>query len=297
MISFIRYITPGFILNFYRSLKKRRRNKRLQIDAKEDRGFSKQDIIEDLLKIGIQKGDVLMVHASLSKIGYVKDGAKAIVEALFEVIGDEGHLLMPNSPNASFQLAYIRSITEFDVLNSPSKLGAISEYFRRFPGVKRSAHPTEPVSCWGPNKDYFVNSHFGNLTPYNENSPFYKVIEKRGKILYLGVTLDNAGTHLHTLEDAVPNFKFPVYYNELFEVKVRMEDNSIHYMKTKVHNPEQSKKRKCDGLIPLFQSEGVLSQVTVGNAKSLIVDAYGMFECMQKHYYENGVTMYTPNGS
>jgi aminoglycoside 3-N-acetyltransferase len=295
--TFIRNTTPGFILNCYRFFKKRRKNKQLLINAKDGKGFSKQDIIEDLLKIGIHKGDVLMVHSSLSKIGYVQEGAKSLVEALIEVIGTDGHLLMPNSPNDSFQLEYIQSIDEFDVLNSPSKLGAISEYFRKFPGVKRSAHPTEPVSCWGPDKAFFVDSHFGNLTPYDQNSPFYKVIEKRGKILYLGVTLDNAGTHLHTLEDAIPNFKYPVYCDELFEVKVRMEDGSIHYMKTKVHNPEQSKKRKCDGLIPLFESEGVLSQVTVGNAKSLILDAHGMFECMQKHYYDNGVTMYTPKGS
>ncbi len=295
--SFVRNITPGFILNFYRNFKKKRTNKRLLIDAKAGSGFSKEDIIKDLEKIGIKKGDVLMVHSSLSKIGFVNEGAKSVVEALIDVIGTDGHLLMPNSPNASYQLAYIQSIAEFDVLNSPSKLGAISEYFRCLPDVKRSAHPTEPVSCLGPEKEYFVDNHFGNLTPYNQNSPFYKVIEKRGKILYLGVTLDNAGTHLHTLEDAIPDFKFPVYWNEIFEVKVRMEDNSIQYMKTKVHNPEQSKKRKCDGLIPLFESEGVLSQVTVGNAKCMLVDAKGMFECMKKHYFENGVTMYTPNGS
>jgi aminoglycoside 3-N-acetyltransferase len=295
--SFLRNITPQFLLNAYRIFKKKRTNKLLQIDAKEGKGFSKDDIVQDLLKIGIQKGDVLMVHSSLSKIGYVYGGAISIIEALIEVVGAEGHILMPNSPNDSFQLTYIQTITEFDVLRTPSKLGVISECFRTFPGAKRSAHPTDPVSCFGPQKEYFVDSHFGNLTPYNENSPFYKVIEKRGKILYLGVTLDNAGTHLHTLEDAVVEFKYPVYCDDLFEIKVRMDDNSIQSMKTKVHNPEQSKKRKCDGLIPLFESEGVLSQVTVGNAKSLLVDAFGMFECMQKHYYQNGVTMYTPNGS
>jgi aminoglycoside 3-N-acetyltransferase len=194
-------------------------------------------------------------------------------------------------------LDYIQSLNEFDVLSSPSKLGVISEYFRTFPETKRSAHPTEPVSCWGVEKEFFVNHHFGSITPYNENSPFYKVIEKRGKILYLGVTLDNAGTHLHTLEDAIPDFKFPVYCSELFEVKVIMDDNSVQYMKTKVHNPEQSKKRKCDDLIPLFESEGVLKHVTFGKANCLLVDAFGMFEVMKKHYFENGVTMYTPKGS
>jgi aminoglycoside 3-N-acetyltransferase len=295
--TYIRKITPSIILSLYRKYKKKLKNDKLTRDQREGKGFSKDDLIKDLIEMGIKEGDVLMVHSSLSKIGYVIDGPKTIIEALIEVIGPEGHLLMPNSPNASFQLEYIQSLAEFDVLSSPSKLGAISEYFRTLPGSKRSAHPTEPVSCWGRQKEFFVDDHFGNLTPYSNKSPFYKVIEKKGKILYIGVTLDNAGTHLHTLEDAVTDFKFPVYWDEEFDVKIRMDDNSIQYMKTKVHNPEQSKKRKCDALIPLFEEEGVLQYVTFGNARCLFVDAAGMFECMKKHYYENGVTMYTPKGS
>ncbi len=297
MRASIRKITPTFILSFYRKFKRKLKNDKIDRDKREGIGYSKIDLKKDLIEMGLKEGDVLMVHSSLSKIGHVFDGPKSIVEAFIEVLGPHGHLLMPNSPNASFQLKYIESLDEFDVLNSPSKLGAISEYFRKFPGTKRSAHPTEPVSCWGSEKDFFVDDHFGNLTPYNANSPYYKVIEKKGKILYLGVTLDNAGTHLHTLEDAISDFKFPVYCEEVFEVKVRMEDNSVQYMKTKVHNPQQSKKRKCDALIPMFELEGVLKHVSFGNAKCLLVDAAGMFECMKKHYYENGVTMYTPKGS
>lgn len=181
MRTFIRKITPSIIRSIYRKYKKKLKNDKLTRDQREGKGFSKDDLIKDLIEMGIKKGDVLMVHSSLSKIGYVFDGPKTIIEALIEVIGPEGHLLMPNSPNASFQLEYIQSINEFDVSSSPSKLGAISEYFRTFPGSKRSAHPTEPVSCWGPQKEFFVDDHFGNLTPYNNNSPFYKVIEKKEK--------------------------------------------------------------------------------------------------------------------
>jgi aminoglycoside 3-N-acetyltransferase len=254
-------------------------------------------LIKQFKKIGIKQGDVLLVHSSLSKIGYVENGPKDVVDALLEVVGSNGNLLMPNSPNASFQLDYIKELDVFDVAESTSKLGLISEYFRKLPDAVRSAHPTEPVSCIGPDAEYFVGHHFGNLTPYNLNSPFYRVAERKGKILYLGVTLDNAGTNLHTLEDAVPNFKFPVYYPEEFEVKMLFENGTVRTMKTLVHNPEQSKKRKCDGLIALFEEKGVLHKVKIGNAKSLLVDAKGMFDVMLEAYNEKGVTMYTPQGS
>lgn len=297
MKNILRKLTPAFLLNIYRNSKKRNKNAELQKQKKEGKVYTKNDLIRQFEKIGIEKGDTLLVHSSLSKIGYVENGARDVVEALVEVIGETGHLLMPNSPNASFQLDYIQNLDFFDVANAPSKLGAISEYFRLLPDAQRSAHPTEPVSCIGPDTEYFVGHHFGNLTPYNENSPFYRVSERNGKILYLGVTLDNAGTNLHTLEDAIEDFKFPVYYPKEFEIKVLFNNRTLRTMKTLVHNPEQSKKRKCDGLIPLFEEKGVLKKVKIGKANSLLVDAKGMFDLMIEEYKKNGVTMYTPKGS
>lgn len=297
MKNILRKLTPAFLLNIYRNSKKRNKNAELQKQKKEGKVYTKNDLIRQFEKIGIEKGDTLLVHSSLSKIGYVENGARDVVEALVEVIGETGHLLMPNSPNASFQLDYIQNLDFFDVANAPSKLGAISEYFRLLPDAQRSAHPTEPVSCIGPDTEYFVGHHFGNLTPYNENSPYYRVSERNGKILYIGVTLDNAGTNLHTLEDAIEDFKFPVYYPKEFEIKVLFNNRTLRTMKTLVHNPEQSKKRKCDGLIPLFEEKGVLKKVKIGKANSLLVDAKGMFDLMIEEYKKNGVTMYTPKGS
>lgn len=297
MRNFLRKLTPSVFLKWYRDSKKRSKDAKLEKQKRKGKIYTKKDLVRHFKKIGIKAGDVLLVHSSLSKIGFVENGAKDVVDALLEVIGEEGHILMPNSPNSSYQLDYIKSLDFFDVANSKSKLGAISEYFRLLPDAQRSAHPTEPVSCIGPDSEFFVGHHFGNITPYNENSPFYKVSERNGKILYIGVTLDNAGTNLHTLEDLVESFKFPVYHPEEFDVMVRFENRTVRTMKTRVHNPEQSKKRKCNGLIPLFEEKGVLRKVRVGRASSLLVDAKGMLDVMVEEYQKNGVTMYTPKGS
>lgn len=297
MRDLIRRLTPSFILERYRSSKKKSKNAALEDERQRGEVITKKDLIDQFRKIGIKEGDVLLVHASLSKIGFVENGAADVVNALLETVGLDGHLLMPNSPNDSFQLEYIRSLDVFDVEHSVSKLGAISEYFRLLPDAVRSAHPTEPVSCIGPDAEYFVGHHFGNLTAYDENSTFYRVSERKGKILYLGVTLDNAGTNLHTLEDAVEEFKYPVYYPEIFEVKVLLENGILRTMKTLVHNPSQSKKRKCDELIPLFIEKGVMKKVKIGKADSLLVEAKGMFDVMLEEYKQRGVTMYTPKGS
>ncbi len=291
-----RSLTPDFLLGLYRKRKKDQQRKLLQEQKSAGKAWTKEDFLQQLQSIGIVKGDTLLVHSSLSKIGYIANGPKDLVDALLEAVGETGNILMPNSPNASFQLDYIQSLDVFDAANDASKLGAITEYFRKLPEAKRSKHPTEPVSCIGPDAAYFTESHFGNLTPYNSNSPFYKVCERQGKILYIGVTLDNAGTNLHTLEDAVENFKFPVYYAEAFPVKVKFEDGTIREMRTKVHNPVWSKKRQCDGLIPMFEAKGAVQKVTIGNAATLLFDADRMLKVMIEEYEENGVTMYTPLG-
>ena len=295
--NFFRKISPDFLLVWFRKQKKQKRNKAL-IDAKSKGDIiTLQKIVSDLKKCGIQTGDDLLVHSSLSSIGYVENGAETIINALIQVVGEKGNLLMPSSPNASLQLNYIQNLKLFDVLNTPSALGSITEKFRTKKGVLRSEHPTEPVCCYGPNSIDYTSAHFGERTPYTKKSPFYKLVQNKGKILYLGVTLDNAGTSLHLLEDTVSNFKFPIYYDVLFNVDVLRSTGEKQSMKTYVHNPEQSKKRKCDQLIPSFEKAGFLKKVKIGNAPSLILDASEMYQHMLNQYKEKGVTMYTPFGS
>lgn len=296
MRDLLRKLTPQFLLERYRKSVKSKRNKALESSRLAGDVITQESLANDIRNCGVVSGDTLLVHSSLSKIGFVEGGPKTVVNALLNVIGPKGNLLMPTSPNAGLQLEYIRNLEVFDVENDKSKLGAISEYFRTLPNCLRSAHPTEPVSCLGPDAEYFTKDHFGELTPYTAKSPFYRVSERGGKILYLGVTLDNAGTNLHTLEDAVEDFKYPVYYNESFEVNVKLPNGDLKSIKTKVHNPEQSAKRKCDGLIPLFKRKGLLSEEKIGQANTLVVDAKSMLEVMLEEYKTNGVTMYTPQG-
>jgi len=291
--SFAKAIFPSFIFDWYRNKKKQKRNASLKLEKDKGEIITTQQLVENLKSIGIEKGNTLLVHSSLSKIGYLENGADTLIDALLEAIGESGNLLMPSSPNALLQLDYIRQNLLFDVNESPSRLGIITEVFRKRVGVKRSLNATEPICAFGPDADYFTEGHFQELTPYTKNSPFYRITEKHGKILYIGVTLANAGTSLHLLEDAV-NFCFPVYFSEVFEVKIKDEVGKIHSVRTKVHNPEFSKKRRCDELIPRFLDEAICQKVKIGKANSYIFDAKKMFDSMLKNYEQNGITMYTP---
>jgi aminoglycoside 3-N-acetyltransferase len=295
LAAWLRNNLPDFILEKIRGAKKKAVRNNLQKQQQSGDIITKEFLLRQLHEMGIVAGDHLMVHSAMSKIGYLDEGPKTFVDALLEAVGPTGTVCMPSSPVKKLQLDFIRETQVFDVRKTPSAMGAITEYFRNLPNTKRSLHPTEPVCANGNLAKEVTEGHFGEQTPYTAKSPWKKLMESGAKILYVGVTLDNAGTHLHTLEDAV-DFKFPVYHSEIFRVRVIDNKGAEHEMETRVHNPEFSKRRRCDELIPLFERENVLQKTKLGKAECLLLDANAMFECMVKNYREHGITMYTPHG-
>lgn len=53
------------------------------------------DITTALRDIGVQKGQVIMVHTSMSSLGYVCGGTQSVIEALVRSVGEEGTIMMP----------------------------------------------------------------------------------------------------------------------------------------------------------------------------------------------------------
>jgi aminoglycoside 3-N-acetyltransferase len=288
-------LIPNFIKEIFRSLKRKKRQADLLNQHQSGQGITKEVLRESLLNAGIQSGDHLMVHASLSKMGYIEGGAETVVDVLKETVGLQGMILMPTSPIARLQYDHARLNPIFDVRNTPSAMGKITEVFRLSDGVVRSCHPTEPVAAWGAKAYEYIKDHTTKNTPYHWDSPYGKLIQHGGKILYIGVTLDNAGTHLHTLEDFL-DVGVPVYAEEVFSLRVLDYEGKQMEVTTKVHNPEYSKKRRCDELLAMFLREGVYREVYIGKAKTLVFDAEKMFHVMVNAFTDSGITMYNPKG-
>jgi aminoglycoside N3'-acetyltransferase len=56
---------------------------------------TKEELKRGLRKLGLKEGDTVGVHSSLSSFGYVEGGADAVIDALLEVVGEEGTIVMP----------------------------------------------------------------------------------------------------------------------------------------------------------------------------------------------------------
>ena len=296
MKDILRSLVPSTILEWNRARKKQLR--RIALDKKRNKGdtWTAEKLTQQLLDGGVDPTRDLLVHSSLSAIGYVEGGPSTVVHALLGSIDADTTLLMPSSPVVTLQAEH--ALEEFDVAQTPSRMGAITEVFRTEFAHARSAHPLEPVAAYGPKSIDYCTGHHTDATPYGEHSPWRKHMEWNGQILYIGTTLINSGTSLHAVEDAIgwKSFKFPVYLPESRTFKVISGERTVEVV-SKVHNPEMSAKRECDGLIPLLEKEGALRHLQIGEAKALLVDAAKMKSILLKAYTSSGVTMYTTSGS
>lgn len=160
------------------------------------------NILTGLREAGIALGDTIMVHSSLSSFGQVDGGPEAVIDALIEAVGPNGHVLMPaltatycgNHGNASGGV--------FNPKKTPSRVGKITDLFWRRPNAVRSAHPTHSIACIGPAADEWMAGHDKGST-FSWDSTYAKYVRAEGKpskLVFLGVTMV-CNTTLHAVED------------------------------------------------------------------------------------------------
>lgn len=177
---------------------------------------SKENIKAGLKKLGLKRGDIVGVHSSLSSFGYVERGADTVIDALLEVVGEEGTLVMPtHSKNLlevertpeekAIGVPWLYKILLYDPKETPCTTGTIPETFRKRKGVIRSAHPVFSVAAIGPKAKGIIEAGGKNVLDGWE-----KLLELDGYILLLGVGL-KVCTAMHLAERRV---QFPKHILE-----------------------------------------------------------------------------------
>lgn len=163
-------------------------------------------------RAGLQEGDVAIVHASLSRLGYVIGGAETIVRALLECVGATGTLMAPTQtwlnldpernvhglPAETWPVLR-QELPGFDPATSPSiGMGAVAEMIRTWPGACRSAHPARSWAAIGAKAADLVAEHDLNDV-HGERTPLGAAIRARAWVVLLGVGYDKC-TALHLAE-------------------------------------------------------------------------------------------------
>lgn len=194
-----------------------------------------KEIFEDFSSLGIREGDHLLVHSSLNSVGRFENRAEIIVEVLRNIIGDSGTLLTP-----SLSYEYVtKEIPVFNVKETPSCVGGLTEFFRKQKYTRRSIHPTHSVCGVGKNTDNILGDHYKDNTPCGKYSPFRKLKEIGGKILFLGCGT-NPNTSMHGIEELVIP---PYLFDKEIDYSIVLEDGSSANKRYIPHNFEGYRQR------------------------------------------------------
>ena len=161
-----------------------------------------ENVVTALRVLGITSGDIVMVHSSLSSVGYVEGGADSVIDAFLSVLGPEGTLCVPTIiPTGKGPRP------PFDVKTSPSEVGVISETLRRRPDAFRSNNATHSVAAIGARAKGLTNGHErvgGRPSPWGEfafgiESPWQKLYDLNAKYVLFGVDW-NVNTMFHYVQ-------------------------------------------------------------------------------------------------
>lgn len=177
--------------------------------------MNKERLLTDLAALGVNAGDVLMVHASLRKLGLARTqigagGADLILDALDEAVGPAGTLLMVlgtdcatdwvNEHPPEARGALLAGAAPFDHYNAPvlPEVGWLAEAFLRRPGTMVSANPSGRFGARGARAAALLADQPWH-DYYGPGSPLDKLCRAGGRILRLGASPDTV-TALHYAE-------------------------------------------------------------------------------------------------
>jgi len=223
----------------------------------------------DLRVLGIDPGMVVFVHSAFDQMGSIAATPFEIASALCELVGENGTVAMPTFPMRGRSQHYLDLGLTFDVRRTPSQSGIVTEVFRRMRGTCRSLHPTHPVAARGLHATFVTDSHWRSSTPFDEHSPFARLLTKGAWVLRLGQFDAMTFRHLadHRLQQRIP---FPIYHDLEMVVTTIDATGAVRPMTTRAHNPRL--RARCSAVIDDLRRAGGVRETRIGLLPVSLVD-------------------------
>ena len=148
---------------------------------------------------GVEKGDLLLVHSDIKRtlLEFRRQGHNItptdILQSFLDTLGAKGTLVLPLF-NFDFP-----SRKRFDIKNTPSQMGALTEAGRRHKNAVRTGHPIYSCAVIGHLSQEF--KEINNQSGYGKDSPFGRIYQLNGKIASLDLEDQHSMTFYHHVEE------------------------------------------------------------------------------------------------
>ncbi len=157
----------------------------------------KKEIVEALKRLGLGRGAAVEVHSSMGRIGSVEGGARTVIDALMEVVGEEGAMVMSayrvtlplpltEEEKKKGIIAKVRKLNEST--DHRTGMGIIVDTFCNVPGTYLG-EGINRVCAWG--RDAKLHSR-----------GYEYLLSVDGWVLLIGVDINRCSC-MHTAEDKV----------------------------------------------------------------------------------------------
>jgi aminoglycoside 3-N-acetyltransferase len=235
-------------------------------------GITKNAIFNGFRQLGLQDGDIVLVHSSLRSFGYVENGVATVITALLDAVGEWGTVMVPTlTGNEKYGKD---NPPVFDVNITPCWTGKIPETFRLLPQAERSLHPTHSVAAIGHKKHELLSEHQYSDSPCDKKSPYYKNAVNKGYVMLIGVGQESnttihcceeiAGVPYHLQKDYTDTC-ITGYHGEKIHIR-----NKLH---SYFHPPTEFNKFN-----ELFTAHGIMRMITIGNSTIKLIKAADMID-------------------
>ncbi|HRR85833.1 MAG TPA: AAC(3) family N-acetyltransferase [Phycisphaerae bacterium] len=230
------------------------------------RSTTPAELTAALRGLGIRPGQTMTVHSSFDGMRYFKGTPFHALQAILDVVGPQGTVVMPTFSFDGRSYDYLRSGPSFDLRRTPAQTGLICELLRRRKDAIRSLSPTHSVAAVGPLARMIVSDHENSLTPFDEHSPWRYLLELNAWMVFVGVPdrLLPVSAYHHFDELLEGEFGVRIYHPERFEVRVLDGEGRERCIGTYAHDPETGRHRDYDRVCEHQARMGVLKRSRVG---------------------------------
>lgn len=245
-------------------------------------------LMEDLRSLGVKEGATILVHSSLSSIGWVNGGSMAVIEALTHVVTNQGTIVMPaqsgewSEPskwgNPAVPQSWWEEIRQtmpaYEKDKTPTwGMGQIPEVFRKYPNVDRSNHPSSSFIAWGKDRDYILANHSIDFS-LGEQSPLAKLYELDAQVLFIGTDYDT-NTVFHLGEYRAPRVEI------VKEGAPVLEDGQRIW---RVYHDIEFFEEEFAQVGVFFEQEYFVHKGLIGQAESRLFSVKEAVDCSKKYF-------------
>jgi len=248
--------------------------------------LSISDLLAALQALEVKNTDKVVVHSAYGSLGGVQGGPAAVAKTLAEYCGKKGLLMMP-SFNFPFYLG--RNDDEyFDVKETPSCVGIISEEFCKLPEVVRSLNPSHSMAVYGKKNFHWISDHH-KVRTMGQNSPLGKLEDADGYALMIGCA--DSVTFMHVVE-MTNNVHCLGQRTEEFDVK--LPDGSVKPVRTWGWRGGSCRAYSRKAIFGYLREHGLITEVMVRHSlwqffklsdyrkayeKTVLRGKYGCMQC------------------